>query len=176
MKHIRKMISALILFTEMSALYILIPHITDPGLRNAFFTPARAVAVILACIIGFFLFLFINIFPRFTVRKVSGRRNQILEDGAALLQLFLTTTVAEFLFAVLYSLFMHPEGTGIGYGAGRLLSLLLLVLMESCPRVYDFRPARRQMARHRHRLWSDPARTYLGAVPDHRHHLTGSGI
>ena len=131
MKHIRKMISALILFTEMSALYILIPHITDPGLRNAFFTPARAVAVILACIIGFFLFLFINIFPRFTVRKVSGRRNQILEDGAALLQLFLTTTVAEFLFAVLYSLFMHPEGTGIGYGAGRLLSLLLLVLMES---------------------------------------------
>lgn len=131
MKHIRKIISALILFSEMSALYILIPYITDTGLRNTFFTPFRTTAVICAGIIGFFLFLFLNIFPRFTVRKISGRRNQILEDGAALLQLFLSTVIAESLFIVLYSLFMRPAASGPGYGIGRLLSILLLILMES---------------------------------------------
>lgn len=131
MKYIRKIISALILFAEMSALYILIPYITDTGLRNTFFTPFRTTAVICAGIIGFFLFLFLNIFPRLTVRKISGRRNQILEDGAALLQLFLSTVIAESLFIVLYSLFMRPAGSGPGYGIGRLLSILLLILMES---------------------------------------------
>lgn len=63
MKHIGKIISALLLFAEMSALYILVPHITDSGMRNAFFTPARAAVVIAACFIGFFLFLFINVCP-----------------------------------------------------------------------------------------------------------------
>lgn len=132
MKHIRKIISALILFTEMSALYILIPYITDAGMRNAFFTPARALAMIPVCIIGFFLFLFINIFPRFIIRQTSGSRNRILEDGAALLQLFLVTTVAEVLFIILYSLSIQPGSYGgLGYGIGRLVSLLILVLMES---------------------------------------------
>lgn len=37
MKHIRKISSALILFAEMSALYILIPYLFDAGLRAAFF-------------------------------------------------------------------------------------------------------------------------------------------
>lgn len=132
MKHIRKIISALILFTEMSALYILIPYITDAGMRNAFFIPARTLAMIPVCIIGFFLFLFINIFPRFIIRQTSGSRNRILEDGAALLQLFLVTTVAEVLFIILYSLSIQPGSYGgLGYGIGRLVSLLILVLMES---------------------------------------------
>ncbi len=131
MKHIRKIISALILFAEMSALYILIPYITDSGLRNAFFTPPRAAAVIPACFLGLFLFVFINIFPRFTFLRIFGSRNQILEDGAALLQLFLSTVVAESLFVILYTLFLRPDGAGPGYVVGRLVSLLFLVLMES---------------------------------------------
>lgn len=131
MRHIRKIISALILFAEMSALYILIPYITDTGMRNAFFTPLRVTVVISACFIGLFLFLFINICPRLTFRKTSGRRNRILEDGAALLQLFLAAAISESLFIVLYSLFIRSGGSGIGYGIGRLVSLLLLVLMAS---------------------------------------------
>ena len=131
MKHIGKIISALLLFVEMSALYILVPHITDSGMRNAFFTPARAAFVIAACFIGFFLFLFINVCPRLTFRRTSGRRNRILEDGAALLQLFLITIIAESVFLILHSLFMRTGGSGLGYGIGRLVSLLLLVLMES---------------------------------------------
>ncbi|MCX4322786.1 MAG: triacylglycerol lipase [Lachnospiraceae bacterium] len=123
MKHIRKIFSALILFAEMSALYILLPR--------AFFTPARAVAFIAACFIGFFLFLFINICPRLTFDKSAGRRNRILENGAALLQLFLATTIAESAFVILYSLFVRTGGSGLCYGIGRLVSLILLVLMES---------------------------------------------
>ena len=132
MKHIRKIISALILFTEMSLLYTLIPCITDPGLRHAVFTPDRITAAVCACIAGFLLFLFINLFPRLTLRRTCGRRNRILEDGAALLQLFLATTIAESLFIILYPLFLQPDGSsGVEYGVGRLLSLLLLILMES---------------------------------------------
>lgn len=131
MKYIRKIISALILFAEMSAIYILIPRMTDPNLRSAFFTPLLAALTIPACMAGFFLFLFINLFPRFTIRRAAGKRNGILEDGAALLQIFLATTIAESLFIIWYTFFRHPESTGIGYGIGRLLSLLILVLMES---------------------------------------------
>lgn len=131
MKHIRKISSALILFAEMSALYILIPYLSDTGLRAAFFTPTRILAATSACIIGVFLFLFINLFPRLTFHQSAGRRNRILEDGAALLKLFLTTTIAESLFAIQYSLFLKPDGTGIGYGIGRLISLLLIILMEA---------------------------------------------
>lgn len=131
MKHIRKISSALILFAEMSALYILIPYLSDTGLRAAFFTPARILAATSACIIGVFLFLFINLFPRLTFHQSAGRRNRILEDGAALLKLFLTTTIAESLFAILYSLSLKPDGTGLGYGIGRLISLLLIILMEA---------------------------------------------
>lgn len=131
MKHIRKISSALILFAEMSALYILIPYLFDTGLRAAFFTPARILAATSACIIGVFVFLFINLFPRLTFHQSAGRRNRILEDGAALLKLFLTTTISESLFAILYSLSLKPDGTGLGYGIGRLISLLLIILMEA---------------------------------------------
>lgn len=131
MRHIGKIISALVLFTEMSALYLLIPCMTDTSMRNAIFTPLTTTAVITCCFIGFFLFLFINICPRLTFGAASGRRNRILEDGAALLQLFLATVIAESLFLILHLLFMRPDSAGIGYGIGRFISLLLLVLMES---------------------------------------------
>lgn len=132
MKHLGKIVSALILFTEMSILYALIPCIADPGLRSAVFTPDRTAAAVIACIVGILLFLFINLFPRLTLRPISGRRNQILEDGASLLQLFLITAMAESLFAILYPFFLQPDGSGsVEYGVGRLVSILLLVVIES---------------------------------------------
>jgi len=131
MKNIGKIISALLLFAEMSALYILLPHMTDGGIKNAFFTPTRLYVVLSACFIGFLLFLFINICPRLTFGKTFGSRNQILEDGAALLEIFLSTVIAESLFIILYSLIMRPGHAGFGYGIGRVISLLLLVLMET---------------------------------------------
>lgn len=131
MKHLRKMISVFILFIEMSTLYILIPYLTDADLRAAFFTSTRILAATFACIIGMVLFLFINLCPRFTFHQTAGARNQILEDGAALLQIFLLTTIAESLFAILYTLFLKPDNVSLSYGVGRLLSLLLLILMEA---------------------------------------------
>ncbi len=132
MDHIRKIISALILFAEMSILYILIPCITDPVLRQAAFTPDRTTAAVMACIVGFLLFLFINLFPRLTLRRTAGRRNRILEDGAALLQLFIATAIAESLFVIVYPFFIKLNvSDNTAYGFGRLLSILLLVLMES---------------------------------------------
>lgn len=132
MKNIRKIISALILFVEMSVLYILIPCATDPVLRHAVFTPDHATSAVMACIVGFLLFLFINLFPRLTLCRTAGRRNRILEDGAALLQLFIATVIAESLFVILYPFFIKLNvADSAAYGFGRLLSILLLVLMES---------------------------------------------
>lgn len=135
MKKTGKILSALILTVEFCALFILMPHLTDSRLRNAFFTPQRAFAVIVTGILGFFSFLYINIFPRLTVRKTSTRRNQILEDGAALLQLFLVTVTTESAFVILYLLYRFSgpsnEPCSFSEGAGFLIGLLLLILAES---------------------------------------------
>ncbi len=86
----------------------------------------------LTCVSGFLLFLYINLFPALTVRKTSTRRNKILADGIALLQLFLATTLAELLFVPLYFLFLWPESSGAtARGAGFVISVLLLILAEA---------------------------------------------
>ncbi len=132
MKNSGKKLSALILITEFCALCVLITYLTDPHLRHAFFTPFRTLAVILTCVSGFLVFLYINLFPALTVRKISTRRNKILADGIALLQLFLATTITEILFVPLYSLFLRPEASGAAArGAGLVISILLLILAEA---------------------------------------------
>lgn len=132
MKNSGKKISALILITEFCALCVLITYLTDPHLRNAFFTPSRTLAVILTYVSGFLAFLYINLFPSLTVRKTSTRRNKILADGIALLQLFLVTTITEILFVPLYSLFLRPEASrAAARGAGLVISVLLLILAEA---------------------------------------------
>lgn len=132
MKKFGTFLSALILITEFCALYALIPCLTDPVLRKAIFTPSRSLAVIAACVAGFLLFLYINIFPDMTVTKTSTLKNKVLEGGIALLRLFLATTVAGILFIIAYHLFLRP-GTpgGLARGAGYLVSLLLLILAEA---------------------------------------------
>ena len=54
--------------------------------------PAPCAAAEFVC---YLLLLYINIFPTLTIRKVSTTRNQILENGIALLRIFLGTTVLE---------------------------------------------------------------------------------
>lgn len=135
MKKIGKIFFALLLILEFSALCILTPYLTDSHLRNAFFTPHRAIALIWACILGLILFLYINLFPGFTFRKTAALRNQILEDGVILLQLFLVTTVAESALIILLLLYRLSGKSNISgsfaQGAGFLLGILLLVLAES---------------------------------------------
>lgn len=135
MKNTGKILSALLLTAGFSALYILIPHLTDARLRNAFFTPARTFAVILTYLIWGLLFLYINLFPGLTVRRTSTRRNKILTDGVTLLQLFLVTAIAESVFVLLHLMYrigVKPDVSGgFARGAGYLTGLLLLVLLES---------------------------------------------
>lgn len=124
--------SALILTANFSALYILIPSLTDPYLRNAFFTPSRVFFTLVTCMSGFFAFLYINFFPALTIKKTSTGRNKILSDGIALLQLFLVTTIVEIAFIILYHLFLRPDTPGgIARGAGYVISLILLILLEA---------------------------------------------
>ena len=46
-------------------------------------------------ILGYLLIVYINLFPLLSVRRTSTTRNKVLEDGTALLQIFLATTVFE---------------------------------------------------------------------------------
>lgn len=46
-------------------------------------------------ILGYLLIVYINFFPLLSVRRTSTTRNKVLEDGTALLQIFLATTVFE---------------------------------------------------------------------------------
>ena len=135
MKKTGKLLSALLLISEFSALCILTPYLTDSRLRSAFFTPFRAFAVISACILGLLLFLYINLFPGLSFRQTSTLRNQILEDGVTLLQLFLVTAITESVFLILLLLYRLSEGSNTPFhfaqGAGFFLGLLLLVLAES---------------------------------------------
>lgn len=49
----------------------------------------------IAELLCYLLLLYIQIFPTLSTRKISSSRNKILEDGTALLQLFLATTILE---------------------------------------------------------------------------------
>ncbi len=46
-------------------------------------------------ILGYLLIVYINFFPLLSVHRTSTTRNKVLEDGTALLQIFLVTTVFE---------------------------------------------------------------------------------
>ncbi len=61
-------------------------------------------------IICYILILYINFFPTLTVRKVSTTRNKILEDGIALLQIFLFTTAVEIVCCIAMLIIGLPAG------------------------------------------------------------------
>ena len=129
MKHFRKILSALIFLMDFN---IIIPYIIRLSTHSRFFLPVRILVVVFACIAGFLPFLYINIFPCLTIRKTSTKRNKILEDGIALLQIFLATTIIESLLFILYLLFLRPDAAdGFAQIVRYLSVLLLLILMES---------------------------------------------
>ncbi len=70
---------------------------------------------------------YINFFPNLTVRKVSTIRNKILEDGVALLKIFLTTMVFEAVYIVILLLIRKPEGVDISFNLPLFWWLGLLV-------------------------------------------------
>ncbi len=129
MKHLRKALSALIFLTDFN---IIIPYIIGLSMRSGFFLPIHILVIIAACIVGFLPFLYINLFPSLTIRKTSTRRNKILEDGIALLQIFLATTITESALIILYLFFLRPRTSdGLAQIVSYLGILLLLALMES---------------------------------------------
>ena len=97
MKHLTKTlcktISALIVLaalnTSFTRTFLLQTGFTD--------SPPPALLPVLTVICRG-LFAYINLFPSLTLRRVSTTRNKVLEDGIALLQIFLATTAVENLY------------------------------------------------------------------------------
>ncbi len=129
MKHIRKVLSALIFLIDFN---VVIPYLIGIIMDSRFFLPVRILIVISVSIAGFLPFLYINLFPSLTIRRTSTKRNKVLEDGIALLQIFLATTIAESTLIILSLLFLRPHASdGFAQIVSYLSALLLFVLMES---------------------------------------------
>ena len=74
--------------------------------------PASCAAAEIICYI---LIAYINFYPTLTSRKISTRRNKILEDGIALLQIFLATTVIEIICCIVMLIIGLPAGEDITF-------------------------------------------------------------
>lgn len=129
MKHIRKVLSALIFLIDFN---VVIPYLIGIIMDSRFFLPVRILIVISVSIAGFLPFLYINLFPSLTIRRTSTKRNKVLEDGIALLQIFLATTITESTLIILSLLLLRPHASdGFAQIVSYLSALLLFVLMES---------------------------------------------
>lgn len=83
----------------------------------------------------YILTVYINIFPTFTTRKISTTRNKILEDGVALLQLFLATIIIEPVliiasYIILVNLPLPDSDFGNSLVWTLMLQLILFFLVE----------------------------------------------
>lgn len=92
-------------------------------------TPSACAAVEIT---GYLLIVFINFFPTFRIRKLSTTRNKILEDGIALLQIFLSTTILEIFYctAILIASLSFGQNTGLKEPLVWLRHLILVFLTE----------------------------------------------
>lgn len=108
-----KILSALIVLTALNIRFAC-AHLFIAGYINAPMPSACAVAETVC----YLLIAYINLFPVFTVRKISTTRNKIPEDGVALLQIFLSTTIIECVFsgAVLIKVLANEAPTGVTPG------------------------------------------------------------
>lgn len=132
MKHLTKTlcktISALIVLaalnTSFTRTFLLRTGFTDSPL------PALLPALTIIC---WGLFAYINLFPSLTLRRVSTTRNKVLEDGIALLQIFLATTAVEILyFAVLFLYSLIYNIHVISEDPFFWLKQILLVFLAEC--------------------------------------------
>ena len=82
--------------------------------------------------ICYFLVVYINFFPALTVSRTSTLRHKILEDGASILQIFLTTTVLESLLCIVMLFLTASKAPGdlLGFLSAWLRYLLPVFLVE----------------------------------------------
>ena len=133
MKTPHKILSALIILLAMNI------RLTNAILYAegiAILTPT-ACTVIQIC--SYILIVYINFFPTFTTRKISTVRNKILEDGVALLQIFLATTIIETLYTIAVLImgipFDRDAASGFHFPVGEYVimviwHLVLAILVE----------------------------------------------
>lgn len=93
-KTLLKILSALIV---LLALNIRLTNALLYSMGIDILTPSVCTVIQICCYI---LIVYLNFFPTFTMRKVSTARNKILEDGVALLQIFLATTIIETIYTL----------------------------------------------------------------------------
>ena len=114
-KALWKMLSVLII------LLVLNIRLTNALLYSAGINALPMSACTVIQILCYILFVYINFFPTLTLRRVSTIRNKILEDGVALLQIFLATTIIE----TIYSIALLIAGISLGIDSGSDSSLLV---------------------------------------------------
>lgn len=92
------------------------------------FPPGCRIAEVLC----YLLIVYINFFPALTITGTSTARNKILEDGAALLQIFLATTILETAVSIAGLFLTIPEAPGnlLGFLSAWLQYLLPVFLVE----------------------------------------------
>lgn len=84
-------------------------------------------------IVCYLLYIYINIFPVLLIRKTSTLRNKILEDGTALLQIFLVTTGIEiFYYAILLIMTLVTDSGIITDNPWFWIKQLLIVFLIEC--------------------------------------------
>ena len=93
-KTLLKILSALIILLAMN---IRLTNALLYAKDIAVLTSAACTIIQICCYI---LIVYINFFPTFTTRRISTVRNKILEDGVAILQIFLATTIIETIYSV----------------------------------------------------------------------------
>ena len=90
-----KILSALLILTTLNIRFMCAHLFISRHIDTVFPTACRAIESI-----GYILIIYLNFFPTFTTRKISTTRNKVLEDGASLLKLFLSTTIIECIFCI----------------------------------------------------------------------------
>lgn len=110
LKTLTKTLSALIILTALNIRSVC-AFLFFAGRTGGIFPSSCAAAEIICYI----LIVYINFYPTLTVRKVSTRRNKVLEDGIALLQIFLTTTVVEIVCCIAMLIIGLPAGEDIAF-------------------------------------------------------------
>ena len=104
-KTLAKVLSALIILLALNIRSICTFLFYAGRIETRF--PSSCAAAEIICYI---LILYINFFPTLTVRKISTARNKILEDGIALLQIFLITTALEIVCCIAMLITGLPAG------------------------------------------------------------------
>ena len=122
-----KILSALVVLTALNIRFIC---------ANLYYNGQLGVLIPSVCavteIVCYILTVYINFFPTLSIKKISTTRNKILEDGIALLQIFLATTVVEIIYCIVVLLTGMPADidSGFSYPLVWLRHLLLVLLVE----------------------------------------------